>query len=120
MSSKSMADRIREYDKANPGSTAVQVAAALKIKARAVHQVRWLDKKRAVKGAPLKRGRPPKNAVTVKPATPTQGQIIVRTEVGNLHVKVDRLTQQNMQLRTVISYLEHQLGLKDSQHGAAI
>jgi len=120
MSSKSMADRIREYEKSNPGSTAVQVAAALKIQARAVHQVRWLDKKRVSGETPMKRGRPRKNAVTAKPMAPTQGQIIVRTEVGSLHIKVDRLTQQNAQLRTVISYLEHQLGLKDSQHGAAI
>lgn len=110
------ADKIREYQKANPTATPKQVAEALKLKTVTVHQLRWFDKNRASKKKKLVNRR----RQAVAPVAPSIGQIVVRNQMISQDERIDRLLNQNAQLRAVVSYLERQLGLKDSQHGPAI
>lgn len=117
----SMAAKIRSYQANHPTATPRMIADALKVKPTLVHQVRWTDKKnaekKAVKSARRGPGRPPKTDKAVEP----RGQVVVREEIIALNAKVDDLRRRNFQLKTVISYLEHQLGLNDSQrHGAPV
>jgi len=59
--------RIRKAIKANPDKTPKQIADSLGIEARAVHMVKYLDKKRASQKADVANGAP-KRVATKKPA----------------------------------------------------
>ena len=114
----SMAQKIRDYQQANPTATAKQVAMALNTKPVTVHQTRWLDKQKQKKAAVKQKPKQIKTTAAQLPA-PRKGDSVVRNELLSLSKKIGDLQQQNVQFRTVISYLEYQLGLKDSQDGAA-
>jgi hypothetical protein len=110
-----MANKVREYTKANPQALAKDIAKTLGTKIQYVHSVWYLDRKK--KGvSPKKVGRPPK-------AAPVKAHGILPPNPMFPDTTYDRIRKLEMkivQYRTVISYLEHQLGLKDSQDGAPV
>lgn len=70
--------RIRKAIKANPDKTPKQIADSLGINARAVHMVRYLDKKRASQKADVANGTPKRIAIkkrgTWSPPAATPGE----------------------------------------------
>ena len=109
------AHQIREYIRLNPNASAVDVAKALGVKRQYVNSIAFLDKKKKTT-PPAKRGRPRKEVVTQESpvVTPVAAPSLYQID------RIRKLEQQIVGYRTVISYLEHQLGLKDSQYGAAV
>ena len=110
------AKRIRAYKEANPTAKPSDIAKACGVTTTYVYQVLHHAKKKAVKA--------------VKPVVPTEGQKIVREEVKRLHAEIerlqilqemdgelmaeirddlDRLNNDIVGYRAVISYLQGQL-----------
>lgn len=106
-------EQIREILKANPQAKAVEIAKQVGCNSALVYQI----KSKLNSGTTVKRGRPRKVA---EPKAPTEGQLILRRVVSDDSIVINKLREEIKGYRTVISYLEHQLGLKDSQNAAAI
>lgn len=114
----SKSNQIRDLLKANPEMPVAAVAATVGCNSALVYQVKAAIKKEAgaAETTAVKRGRPAKT----KDATPTEGQIVLREVIKRDDHTVQALKEEIKGYRTVISYLEHQLGLKDSQRGATV
>lgn len=102
--------QIRQMKAENPNMKASEIAQKLNTKLQYVYTTLYLEKK----------GQKPKKAkkAAVKrrlSVLPPKALIINPTSD-----RIRKLETQIIQFRTVISYLEHQLGLKDSQHGASV
>jgi len=102
--------QIRQMKAENPNMKASEIAQKLNTKLQYVYTTLYLEKK----------GQTPKKAkkAAVKrrlSVLPPKALIINPTSD-----RIRKLETQIIQFRTVISYLEHQLGLKDSQHGASV
>lgn len=108
-------EKARQLRRQNPNMSAKEIAAQIGRKVTYVYAAL-----RFAKDIPhAKRGRPRKAKKVVersrilppdplRPIGPTASE------------RIKKLETQIIQFRTVISYLEHQLGLKDSQNGASI
>ena len=119
-----MAARVREYTKANPQAPAKEIAQALSTKTQYVHSVWYLDRKIKKDATKSKMGRkavqsPKNNALKRRLGMLPPVPGLIENSSESWH-RVRKLETQIMQFRTVISYLEHQLGLKDSQHGTSV
>ena len=104
--------QIRQMKAENPNMKASEIAQKLNTKLQYVYTTLYLEKKaqkpKKAKKAAVKRRLsvlpPPPKALIINPTSD----------------RIRKLETQIIQFRTVISYLEHQLGLKDSQHGASV
>lgn len=110
----SKSNQIRDLLKANPEMPVAAIAATVGCNSALVYQVKAAMKKEAgtAETPAVKRGRPAKQ--------PTEGQIVLREVLKRDDHTVRALQEEIKGYRTVISYLEHQLGLKDSQRGTSI
>lgn len=113
-----MANKVREYCKANPNASAKEVAKAVGTKVQYVHTIWYLDRK-GKNSTKRKIGRPRKVEKVFEPARLLPPDPF-RPPGPSASERIEKLERQIIQFRTVISYLEHQLGLKDSQNGASI
>lgn len=112
-----VADKVRKYSADNPAATAAEIAKALGTKVQYVHTVWYLDRKK--KNVKRKIGRPRKVEKVFEPARLLPLDPL--SPIGpTASERIKKLEREVIQFRTVISYLEHQLGLKDSQNGASI
>ena len=113
---QTMSVRIRKMRSENPQMTAKQIADALGTKISYVHTLAYLDKKAGKDVKPLKILRPRKKPVP-NPVSRLSPLFAIQPSQSD---RLQKLETQIIQYRTAISYLEHQLGLKDSQHGASV
>lgn len=117
------AEKIREYQKANPSATARQVAEALKISPKYVHQIRWLD--RGAKNR--KTAKRPEAKVKQAKQAPIAEIRVGDRELLDVYKKANEdLRSKNWHLRVVISYYEQRMmdfispSSKNFQHGASV
>ena len=106
----SKSQQIREMLTANPDIPVKEIVEKVKCNPALIYQVKGAmntEKKYAVK-----RDRPAKQ--------PTEGQIVLRNVIKQDDNTVKTLKQEIIGYRAVISYLEWQLGLKDSQSGPSV
>lgn len=114
-------EKARQLKRQNPSMTAKEIAARIGRKATYVYAAL-----RFAKDIPHpKRGRPRKAKKVVKPVTSpakvADGILPPNPLLRNpSYDRIRKLEAQIVQYRTVISYLEHQLGLKDSQNGSSV
>lgn len=113
--------KIRAILKSNPTITAKQVAEMIGCKPQAVHSVRYLDQRKLRKA-----GTPTKKVRKIR-ITKTQANLAKRLkvpltayakELAGFDTRSDIIADLRHQIvgfRAVISYLENQLGLKNSQ-----
>lgn len=102
--------QIREMLTANPDTPTKEILEKVKCNPALIYHVKVAMNK--AKKPAVKRGRPSKKL--------SEGQIVLREVLKRDDHTVQSLREEIKGYRTVISYLEHQLGLKDSQRGAAI
>lgn len=114
-----MANKVREYCKANPNASAKEVAKAVGTTVQYFYTVQYLDRKGKKSTAKRKIGRSRKVEKVFEPARLLPIDPLRPLGPSALE-RIQKLERQVIQFRTVISYLEHQLGLKDSQNGASI
>jgi len=93
-------DRIRELLKANPKIKTSEIAKQVKCNSALIYQIKSQLQK-------------PKTEIS-------QGQNILREVISADSLVIKQLKNQIMGYKFVISYLEHQLGLKDSQNGTSV
>lgn len=108
---QTMADKVREYTKANPKALAKDIAKALSTKTQYVHSVWYLDRKQ--KGAPAKKiGRPAKartlNDILALPKQSTKDDWQIKSLEGEI-----------ANLKAVVRYLEGRL-LEGRLYGASV
>jgi Zn-dependent peptidase ImmA (M78 family) len=106
-------EQIISFYKQHPGMTALEVSKKLNVSKQAVYSATYLERKKAKTVAK----RPFAKHTSVKP------EIAAVIAPLKSEIEASRITQLERDLRhcrTIISYLERQLGLKDSHHGASI
>lgn len=108
----SKSQQIRDLLKANPTMSTKDIQAQVLCNPALIYQIKMQLAKGASGKPAVKRGRPAKQ--------PTEGQIVLREVIKRDDHTVQALKEEIKGYRTVISYLEHQLGLKDSQRGATV
>lgn len=124
--SENKAAKIREILAKTPTLTAKQVAEMVGCKPQAVHAVKYLDKRKARKsGTPVKkRGRPAKKVIRISKTEANLAKrlkipvVAYAKELAGIDTRSDIIADLRHQIvgfRAVISYLENQLGLKNSQ-----
>jgi len=96
--------RIRAFVKSNPNATTAEIRAAVDVTSRAVSNFKYLSKQ---KPTPL---------IEIE----DRGVPIIRHEVIMLHREVESLKHQMVGYQAVISYLENQLGMKNTRHGSPV
>lgn len=124
--SETKASKIRAILAKNPNLTAKQVAEMVGCKAQAVHSIKYLDNRKARKsGTPVKkRGRPAKKVIRISKTEANLAKrlkipvVAYAKELAGIDTRSDIIADLRHQIvgfRAVISYLENQLGLKNSQ-----
>lgn len=109
-----MADKVREFTKANPKASAKEIAQALGTKIQYVHTVWYLDRKAKKPAVKRKVGRPRKFVTPVvemmplqrKAAQPVTLDMIHEATIGLQQARSETLEREVENLRAVIRYLE--------------
>jgi len=116
----SRSEKVRKALVKYPDLAAKDLAKKLKVPVSAVYTERWKANKSIES---KKRGRPPKNPPweNARPANVMQkeGQLLAKVmledKVESLTAEIAELKNQITGFRAVISYLEHHIGLENSQ-----
>lgn len=103
-----------EYINANPEATADDFAKATNLDKQFFHNVRYKAKLKKAKAKVAKKKPIPLGNVTGTKVSLSKDSAVIH----RLHQQIAQLENINNSLRVVISYLEHQLGLKKS--GASV
>lgn len=124
--SETATSKIRALIKEQPHMTAKQIAEVVGCRPQAVHSVKYLDKRKVRKsGTPVKkRGRPAKKVIRISKTEANLAKrlkvpvVAYAKELAGIDTRSDIIADLRHQIvgfRAVISYLENQLGLKNSQ-----
>lgn len=105
--------QIISFYKQHPGMTALEVSKKLNVSKQAVYSATYLERKKAKAAAQKPAAKP----ASIKPAI---SAVIAPLKSEIEAARVTQLERDLRHCRTIISYLERQLGLKDSHHGASI
>ena len=102
---QTIANKVREATKDNPGKTAAEIAALLGTKRSYVHTVWYMDRKKGRKSTPRRMGRPPKTAQerTINPVT-LDAIKKINEDLNNS--RIQKLEAKIQELNTVINFLE--------------
>lgn len=125
------AQRIRAYLNVNPNATAKEVAKACDATLTNVYQVKYVMKKEAQpprtyrKKAIEKKVEPKVLKVKKREFIPQDKPLdlvneVLVTENAQLKIKIKNLEHQSVGYRAVIDFLEWQLNLRRTNHGATV
>lgn len=109
-----MANKVREYTKANPKASAKEIAQALGTKIQYVHTVWYLDRKAKKPAVKRKAGRPRKFVTPVVEMKPIQSKAVtpdeIQESVSNFwQSRCETLETEVADLKAVVRYLEGRL-----------
>ena len=98
-----MTQKIRDFQKSNPKATAKQVADAVGVPAKYVHQIRWLDKKKGRTSVKQTQPAPTTQAVSEKTLDH------LRETIMSLRMDISDLQRKNRYLSNVVQYYEQRV-----------
>jgi len=130
MDNKSKAQKIRDYMKDNPNATSNEIASACSVRTQHVHQVKYNLKRmggkhpRSYRMSTLVKNVEPQ-IVNAK-RSPEETKIsnhdfrVMVDAMADMSKKVVELEHDVIGYKAVISFLEHQIGLRRDNRGASV